>query len=454
MKKKNLIFIILYFVILAVPAVGMPFFLNAKNTENRKLSEFPKIIVDGKPNLDFVEGLDDFVNDRIGFRQYLVMMNTALKTGIFRQSTEDSIILGKDNWLFYSDTVDDYMGIQTLSDRNIQNIVNTYEMVNERLKDYGKTMVFTVIPNKNSVYPEYMADTYIYKDGGNLSALSDKMADADILFANVKDELLKNDAVFYQAQDSHWTYEGALIGYKTIMDASGFSYNGFDGVEFEERKDWDADLGVMLYSVNAETDVQKYPKYDFSFEYTSHEKEPDAIKLSTYNEFGTGNAVIYRDSFMNAGHVYFAENFENCLFSRAFPYKVDMAIDEEADLVVFEIVERNLKNLAGSAPLMEAGLAEEEDIENAEKLGKDAFNVFLSESGDYTHVFGTISKECLGMDNEIFIRIDNDYYKAFPIFERELLGCDETDDNGFSMYVPANDKIKTSDIELYVRRLE
>ena len=52
MKALHVIFITLAFLLLASPAVLMPFFSDAVNTEKRELSEFPALY-DGEWNDDF-----------------------------------------------------------------------------------------------------------------------------------------------------------------------------------------------------------------------------------------------------------------------------------------------------------------------------------------------------------------------------------------------------------------
>lgn len=447
MKKFNVIFIIVYFTVIAIPALSMPFFFNAKNTENRKLASFPSILKEERINTSFTEDLDDFVNDRIGFRQFLVSMNTGLKTGVFKHSTEDDIILGKDGWLYYSADLNDYMNIQTLSDRNINNIANSIEMINESLSDNGVTFVFTVIPNKSTVYPEYMPDTYIRSNNcSNLDALEKALGSKNVNYADVRSRLLSEDKQLYQAKDSHWTYEGALAGYDEIMKASGIEYNIFDGLCFTEKQDWESDLAVMLYSVNAKEDYQKYPEYEFKYEYTSHEKEPDSITLKTENTDENGRAVIYRDSFMNTCHRFFAENFNYVVFSRAVPYKLSTAYNEEADFVLIEIVERNIVNLATSAPVMKAPEVSRDEINDAKYVNSKDVYVYIENENNYTHIYGYVDESYLEDDNEIYVEAEGIIYKAFPIYEQVLLGNDEIKDNGFSLYIPETEERFSTDI--------
>ena len=403
MKKINYAFIIVYMLILLIPALTMPFFFNAQNTENRKLAEFPKITKEDHINADFIDEFDDFINDRIGMRSILVSLNTKLRTGVFRESTEDSVILGKKGWLFYSDTLPDYMGVATLSDRNINNIANTLKIVNEELDNQDVDFVFVIIPNKNSIYPEYMPSYYIPSGGDNNRILLQRAMDSKgVNYSDVYGALKHNNEILYQQTDSHWNYEGALIGYNKIMKDSNHPYLEINNMEFETVRDWDGDLGTMLYSVDAKKDYQLYPKYEFTYEYTSHDKEPDSITLKTHgNMVENDNAIIYRDSFMNIGHKYFAEVFTDCVFSRALPYKLDLVKDNDADFVLIEIVERNIKNLATKAPIMQAPIADA-SLDKAQ-ISEDQYNLYIDEIKGYSHIYGDIDESLLGDDNNVYV---------------------------------------------------
>ncbi|MBR5896924.1 MAG: hypothetical protein IKZ39_04840, partial [Lachnospiraceae bacterium] len=249
MKKKNTVFIIIYMLLLTAPSLSMPFFFNGKNSEKRELASFPALYAEGKINADFSEQLNDFFNDRIGFRSYLVGANTVVRKNLFGQSAVEKVIIGKKGWLFFNDTLSDYQRTDLLSERNINNAVRTVEMMNEYLIDRDIAFVFTIIPNKNTLYPEYMKSGYKRNSASSdMERIAEKIKHTDVAYADVYNAIKAYDRVLYQRTDSHWTYEGALVGYRCIMDSSETDYNHFDSVSFERRKDWDSDLGEMLYS--------------------------------------------------------------------------------------------------------------------------------------------------------------------------------------------------------------
>lgn len=77
------------------------------------------------------------------------MTANALVNGkIFQVSTASGVIQGSGGWLYYKDSLDDYLGINQLSDRGLFNIAHTLSLMQKNLTARGKKFLFTVAPNK------------------------------------------------------------------------------------------------------------------------------------------------------------------------------------------------------------------------------------------------------------------------------------------------------------------
>lgn len=459
-KLVTPIFVIAYFLVLMTPAVFMFVKASQENTENRKLAEFPAIKTEESINTRFFSELDEYIKDHIGLRLEMVRANTFIHTGIFADSPEESIVVGDNGWLFYQDTVKDYMDIPTVSERNAENAGKTILMMQQYVQSKGGNFTVTIAPNKSTLYPENMP--YYYKEGsgkGNLELISEAFIANGVNYTDLVKSFKAQDEVLYQTADSHWNYKGAWLAYNTILKNLG-KLPIFDDLSFEQREDWPSDLGVMLYSTSAKPGMQLYPNTEFTYEITSHEKEVDSIKLTTYSENGSGNIVVYRDSFYNTMQIYFAESYENAIFSRAYPYNLGLMDEIAADTVVLEIVERNLPNLCKKAPVMEGPVAkvdiankiatnitteviktEENDETNKEIavfICKDGelYNVsataYERSNSGFTHLYGYYDSDYIG---DVYVEYKGTLYQAFPIYEMELLEAEELMDNGFSLYI-------------------
>ncbi len=440
MKKVTRIFVIVYILALAIPALAMPLFRNQKTNENRELSEFPEAKEpDGGWNEEFFGELDTWVNEHIGFRAPLIDANNSWQQSLFGQSPNEKLIAGDGDWLYYTETENDYLNIATLSERNFANIAHTLLMMQNYAREQGSSFVVAVAPNKNSLYGEAMPYYYVPSEGkGNWEKLAAAMDAAGVTYADLFEAFRAEDEVLYQHGDSHWNYKGALLAYNTILNRLELAHRTFADETFSVRKDWEPDLGNMLYAGSAPLAEQLYCDYAFTYRITSHESKADSITLQTVCEGGEGSLVIFRDSFCNTMQVYLAENFSEALFSRAYPYRMDYLSKYHPDVTVLEIVERNLPNLAAKAPVMQAPVV---------KLSIDAGLVAQDEiifrteaDGNFLHIFGSVEADWLGSSYRAYLVCQNGdevtAFEAFPIFEQELLEADAPGDNGFSLYVP------------------
>ena len=102
--KENLvkkIYVISLFVIMAVPFLLFFVFPTQSTTENKKLSQMPEIINERGLNLNYLEDLSLYFEDRFAFRNYMVDINSQIRGRIFMTSPEDDVIIGRDGWLYY-----------------------------------------------------------------------------------------------------------------------------------------------------------------------------------------------------------------------------------------------------------------------------------------------------------------------------------------------------------------
>ena len=98
-------------------------YVDTTNYENREMAAQPRFTIDGYKT--YAEEYENWFNDNIPFRNNLISLNTSIDFFVFNMSTNDRVIKGKNNWLFYGD-VDDgdpvscYQGTNLLSEENLQ----------------------------------------------------------------------------------------------------------------------------------------------------------------------------------------------------------------------------------------------------------------------------------------------------------------------------------------------
>ena len=120
-----------------------------------------------------------------------------------------------------------------------------------------------------------------------------------------------------------------------------------------ERADWSGDLAVMLYPSGSDLDLQQYYEYEPGFRYTRPIKSLEDLLITTQGP-GEYSLLMFRDSFANALIPMLSEAFASAAYSRSIPYDYALLERIQPDLVVLEIVERNLPDWLTTPPRMPA----------------------------------------------------------------------------------------------------
>lgn len=116
MKNKGyMIYIIVVCVLLLIPFAGMTFWPTNETTENTVLAEWPEWQKDGKWNESYLSEMGEYFEDHFAFRQNLVTANALLRGKLVKSSATDQVVVGSDDWLYFSGTLDDYRGTELLN---------------------------------------------------------------------------------------------------------------------------------------------------------------------------------------------------------------------------------------------------------------------------------------------------------------------------------------------------
>ena len=137
-----------------------------------------------------------------------------------------NVYVGHDGWMFYGGTIKDYTEECTYSDNRL-NFLS--KKLIERLnfcEENGIKLYFVVTPNKNSVYPEYMATEGVeMAENRTLDVILNYLSENTEL--NVIDcrkglfaakEQYPDENLYYKL-DTHWNNHGGFAAYTQIMEA-------------------------------------------------------------------------------------------------------------------------------------------------------------------------------------------------------------------------------------------
>lgn len=439
MKKKTLyiLFTALFIGICLVPAVGMLVFGESEAAANEILAGKPSLTdPEGSFNEDFTQEATDYIADRFAGRQEFITAYAKLQAFFFRESASPKVVLGKDGWLFFADTLDDYLHRDTLSDREIFGIARTLEMMQEYADTQGTEFVFTVAPNKNSLSANasYMPRVgRAFNEEKNLDKLEKALKQYEVNYVPLRETL--DEPGLYHRLDSHWNRLGAAKAFEAIMESLHREAADWSSEPYQVVKDHPGDLYEMLYPAGKELDDNITFERSFRFRYlSSQEIEPfvspaegltaygseeappvDKQLLETVCSEGGGTLLMFRDSFGNALHPFFGDSFERAAFSRQMPYRLDWLGSGNVTVLAVEIVERNLEDLSTMAPILPApavdlGITPKEDPEREVTIQMEP----CMEMPGFVKITGTYDPEEIRADTRIYVGTETDLFEAFP----------------------------------------
>lgn len=436
MKKGKLIYCILFFAICLCPSLGMLVTKQETSSENRQLSEFPSPKTEeGKINVEWLSQAGDYFQEHFAFRNELVTGNALLHGRLLETSTADGVIQGKNGWLYYKDSLDDYLGQDLLSDRSLFNIAHMLSMTQQALEEKGVNFLFTIAPNKNSLYGDNMPyyDKLKVSDQTNRENLEGWLKTEKVAYADLYQALMEEDEVLYHARDSHWNNKGAALAADVLMDVLGKDHDSYEGESYTVRRDYTGDLDTMLYPLASTADDEIY--YDKETTYATVEEIQSNFdpRITTVNPVKEGSLVMYRDSFGNALLPYMADAYANAYFSRGIPYQLMDVETHSADTVIIERAERFLPEMSQFPPVLtakEISLTEDQELQGSD----GAIDVKIKPQGMTAQLSGRIKEGLLDTDSRIYLKVNGSVYEAFPM---DVKVEENLDDNGFCLYLPS-----------------
>ena len=356
----------LFAIVMLFPALDMMtgFTANMPNTERRVFAKFPTLGPNGIGQ--FIDDFDTYFKDNFGGRKLFIKGYCWVKLHVFNTSPyPENVILGKDKWLFLgkskNGTYDEHLGVKVLNKRHLNRIKTNVVENKGWAESKGIKYYLFVAPDKYSIYPEKLPETYSKKHINlNLDRFVNFMK-PEVNVIDVREELMarKNEALLYGYTDSHWTQYGAYIGYEKIIktlkkdfpgipNVSPISSYNIDTVEIEGHKempfilnadDYFKDYNVALTSrrkpnfrkIKNQLNLPKGFKFDkASYEVRYSGKPGNKLKI-----------LLIRDSFSNRLKQFLPAHFKESVFiGNGHKFDKKLIEREKPDIILHEIVER------------------------------------------------------------------------------------------------------------------
>lgn len=357
-KYKSFIWITSFLIIIASPVFSYFFleqYVDSKNYENRDKISKPILTIENYES--FPEEYEAYYNDNIPFRNQLIKFNNSIDYFLFKQSSSHRVAIGKEGWLFYCDDTDgnpieQSLGYWDFTANQLKTIANNLMSTKHVLESFGIEFVLFIAPNKETIYMDKLPDYYKVKNHYTSTdqLINYLMENTDIRIVYPKQDLLntrkENSEIFlYHKLDTHWNYAGSYIGTKSLAEELGIEMPSLNEIFLEPKLSSSGDLTKMLNITIKDADMD-YNLSGITSLNTSNEKW-DLDTEFIYHTDGANSRKLFvrRDSFSIALAPSLATQFENSIWVHKKNFNQQQIFDYGANIFVFEVVERKIKEL-------------------------------------------------------------------------------------------------------------
>lgn len=334
--------------------------------ENRSIAPLPELTLRHKAILDFPLKYNAFFNDRFALRQELVSLINYLCYRIFSLSNSPAVVVGHHDWLFFlSDGDEDTARHNPLfSKAELKAWSDVLEARRAWLAARNCKFLFVVAPSKSSIYSEELpaACKPIVAQSRQSQLFDYLKTNSKVTVIDLRRPLVEAKPftrIYYQT-DTHWTQVGAYIAYTKIAERLNNWFPKikplvFDDMAVEMFKFRNGDLQNMmgLHGLLPEKVSLAYLKHppacaickidNNGKPLTWESSHPEHVPYSTeLSQSHLPRALCLRDSFMSAIAPLLSSNFRRVVYYWQQEFPAAEIEREKPDVVIEEIVERQL----------------------------------------------------------------------------------------------------------------
>ena len=289
---------------------------------------------------DFFANPAAYLTERLALRTLLLTARGRL-LALLGESGSERVILGKNGFLYYQDTLPDYL--KTRDPAEIGGLADKLSALSDALASEGRTLYVLIAPNKSTVYPEYMPGRFLRGAADScLTLLLNALAARDVRYVDAEAALITNKAAgqLYFSGDTHWNARGAYFVFKALTEALGET--GGEIPAFSEGRAGDMLVLCQPGASPAETDGAPVLRREYRF--VRPMRTENDMRIETEGP-GKTNLLLVRDSFGAGLLPYLANAAGRLTLSRVYEGIPAQARAAQASVVVLEIAERDLLSL-------------------------------------------------------------------------------------------------------------
>ncbi|THB78240.1 MAG: hypothetical protein D6B25_04825 [Desulfobulbaceae bacterium] len=379
------IIVVMFMIILSTPLAISLFTqdLEVSKSEKRKLVQFPELsfTVDGIKT--FPGTFEKYYKDHFGLRSQIVRLHNYTLCKLFKVSPTGMVIVGSDNWYFFNanGSLGDYLGRFHFTDNRLKDFESILLNRDAWLKKMGTHYIFLPIPNKETVYEEYLPRRIRKHKGVNKYTQVIEYLRSSGQFTNFIDTEalllhLKQEQQVYLKTDSHWNNDGAFGVYQELINQLSKKLPNLQPLKQTSEKEWiedfSGDLAIFMNlrglvtetapAINVEREckpsgMRRMTELKETAAYK--DVEPHRLPVTNGCKKKEYSAIVIHDSFGNFLRKYLSQNFRKIIYIHHMNFedaKVLIA-KEQPDVVIDLRVARNLEKALMPDPELEQMIA-------------------------------------------------------------------------------------------------
>ena len=353
---KYITLIVAFVIVLVFPTVLYALVgkkLDNVNYEQRTMAQRPSLTSE---NLrDFSKEFEAYYSDNMPFRNQFIRLNATFDYHAFKDAPSDIVVLGKKEWLFYNEDIDNMLDVNQVSEGQINQITKNLINAQSVLANQGIDMMLYIVPDKARVYKEFVPDYIVNRMPEEnsvitlMKALAENAPQVKVVFPYDTIMEYKNanpDITLYGRCDTHWNTVGAYLGAEDFLKGLDVQIPSIETqtITMEESKNYDLTgilntkvRGAKDYSIEA--DVTGYAKDDL--------RDVNGFKYTSYDVSNEGKKDLFvsRDSFALALSDFIAPAYNNSTWVHHEFFDQSQVFEAMPDVYVYECIERNVNLL-------------------------------------------------------------------------------------------------------------
>lgn len=244
---KGSLFAILYLMLL-LPLIQQTFHILPEKKLNGAVRNAPDTSLTCKGWLGdgYQQAKNDYLNDNMGLRSYLVRTNNEINFLLFRKAQAREVVVGRDGYLFEGRYIDLYCGCDYQGDSLTRVRLLKLKLLQDTLQKLGKCLLVLHAPSKAWQYPAYFppgtkcdtAGPTRYKDYLRLEdSLHINSIDFNAWFLTLK---AHSPYPLMSKQGTHWDVYGSFLAADSLIKRCEqilnihMSHYVFSGVEISD----------------------------------------------------------------------------------------------------------------------------------------------------------------------------------------------------------------------------